>query len=323
MRLVTLTLHPAIDRIFSVEKLVPGATFDGSLLRCVPAGKGVNTARSLSSVVEPRAVLAAAWVGRAEETWFREWLRQHAKISVATCPRECATRSAYTILEPSGRETHIKEAMAAPPHAEERALLAFWKKTVKKDDVVALCGSAPRGTKRQTLEALFAAAREHKARCVIADTNGVALEVAASAGLNGIKGNALEIGQWLKLDTKLDLSRKPHRLALQKAFARVNAPQAITITLGKAGAILATHTEILRAVTPTLPTSAVRSTTGCGDAATAGWLWALSDGCSADETLRRIVACGTAKTASEDPGVLDAAFARKLLRKVEVRELKP
>ena len=61
-----------------------------------------------------------------------------------------------------------------------------------------------------------------------------------------------------------------------------------------------------------------RAATGCGDAATAGWIWALQDRCSPDETLRRAIACGTAKLASADPGSLSRALVQKYVIKISV-----
>ena len=50
------------------------------------------------------------------------------------------------------------------------------------------------------------------------------------------------------------------------------------------------------------PPVAARSPVGAGDATLAGLLWALSDGCDATETARR-VACGTAVAMQEGTGV--------------------
>lgn len=322
MRAVTLTLHPAVDRILEVASLVPGGTFDARPILAVPAGKGVNTARSLSSVWPARdTIVAATWIGEDQSAWFQAWLREHHRIETAIYTRTCFTRNAYTVLEKTGRETHMKEAMLAPAAAEERALLASWAKTIRRGDIVALCGSAPAGTSPKTLRALFALARRAGASTIVADTNGPALDAASTAGLDGIKGNAAEAGAWLGLRGALDLDSASHRVKLRAALQRRGAPKSMLITLGAEGAALATPENIVRAKPPRLPKSAQRAATGCGDAATAGWLWALRDKCSPDETLRRAIACGTAKLASVDPGELDRGLVQRLLKKVSVSVL--
>ncbi|MFH0939017.1 MAG: PfkB family carbohydrate kinase [Planctomycetota bacterium] len=322
MRVVTLTLHPAIDRVVRVNDLCPGDTFDSQLVLAASAGKGVNTARTLSAVWRsPEKIIAAVWLGRAEAEWYRHRLRELSGIHAAICPRECGTRHTLTILEACGRETHIKEAMAAARPGEERALLAFWKKTLRAGDIVALCGSAPSNTSAQTLRRLFDIARHKKARAIIADTNGLALDVAGAAGLDGIKGNAAEIGVWLGLRRAFDPSKLNHRRALQVALARKSAPRAIMITRGAAGALFAIAPLILFSASPprlNQRKKTLQSATGCGDVATAGWLWGMLDGASHEEILRRAVACGTAKLTSPDPGFLDTRYLQTLLRGIGI-----
>jgi fructose-1-phosphate kinase PfkB-like protein len=329
MRVLTLALHPTIDRVVRVAELKPGATFDAALLMTVPAGKGANTARSLSCVwPKPRQIVSVGWIGRGEKDWYAERLAELNGIQAVLCARQCFTRCAYTLLEASGRETHIKERMPAPTRAEEQAFLAFWKETLRRHaDVIAVCGSAPAGTSMRMLRQVFAMA-EAGAIKVIADSSGPALEVAGAAGLAGLKGNALEIGAWLGLGKPFDVAGKEGRCALQQAFARRGAPRTILITLGAQGAVLATPDLLLSARPPVLRPNGGRdargtmqSATGCGDAATAGWLWAILDVGHPGDMLRRAVACGTAKLASPDPGCLDALYVKRLMAKMEIEVL--
>ena len=322
MRIVTLTLHPAIDRVLNIHELKPGETFDGQLALSVPAGKGVNTARSLSCL-SPKLrgkIVAAAWLGAGEARWFSEQLAHSSKIRAAICSRPCFTRYAYTILEASGRETHIKEFMPAVTPAEEKSLLSFWRKTVQRGDLVALCGSAPKGISEKTISSIFETSRR-VASMIVADTNGIALNAAGRMNLDGMKGNAAEIGEWLELDEALHIEMKSHRAALWKAFRREGSPNTILVTLGATGAVIATSSELYFAGAPRLPTNLGKSATGCGDAATAGWIWALNEQRPHAEQLARAVACGSAKFASADPGALDEKFVRKLMRDIRVESV--
>lgn len=322
MRIVTLTLHPAIDRVLCVESLEPGATFDAQLAITVPAGKGVNTARSLSCLPGGgnRKIVAAVWLGAGEARWFSEQLADGAHIRAAVCARECLTRFAYTILEPGGRETHIKEFMPPVTAREEKKLLSFWKQTIQRGDLFAFCGSAPQQTSASTLASLFKIARRC-AKTIIADTNGPALRIAGEMSLDGIKGNASEIGQWLGLAGPLRIEEKAHRETLRDALARPGAPRTILMTMGATGAVLATQDELYFAGAPGLPDRLGKSATGCGDAATAGWIWALQAGASPDEQLCRAVACGSAKFASADPGELAPKFVKELMRAVRIESV--
>jgi len=251
VRFVTLTLHPAIDRILRVATLVPGDTFDAQVELTVPSGKGVNTARSLRPVVGARsAIHAVAWTGAGESAWFSRELSRLSNVRAVLCPRDCSTRLANTLLENSARETHIKESMATPSSSEARALLRCWSAALRPGDIVAVCGSAPRGTNATTLRRVFAIARERKAAAVIADTNGAALEIAGAAGIDGIKGNAAEIGAWLGLSSPLAPENPKHRRAIQAAFERRGAPNSIVVTMGPRGAMYLTRDTLLFALPP-------------------------------------------------------------------------
>ncbi|MCZ7644530.1 MAG: PfkB family carbohydrate kinase [Planctomycetota bacterium] len=315
MRFLTLTLHPAVDRIVDIERLRPGALLDGRLRAIVPAGKGVNTARSLRGLAGPRArIEAAAWLGRGEVAFAALALRAE-KIALRACPREALTRVCTTYLERDGRETHIKERMVPPTRAEAAALVRFAARLPLVGACMAVCGSAPPGTDAKTLRAVLQALRA-RAGWLMADTNGAFLEAAARAGLDGLKGNAKEIGAWLKLRSAFDPARAADVKRLRAAMRQRGGPRCVLVTLGAAGAALASRDRLWTAKPPALGGRKPASATGCGDAATAGWLWAVAHGEDPAGALAWAVACGTAKLASADPGGLDGRLARRLREKV-------
>ena len=244
-RVVTLTLHPAIDRVVRINVMQPGGTFDGTPLMTLPAGKGVNTARVIAALTgAPERVVAVAWAGETEAPFFVSKLLELSGIACAICPRPTATRFAQTYLEADGRETHIKETMAAPSTMERHELLAFWRKTVCPGDVVAVCGSAPKGTTLAFLKSVFEIAHERGACAVVADTNGAALEAAAVSRLAVLKGNALEIGALLQISAPFNVNDITHRRSLLDFFSRKGAPEKVLITLGGSGALLATRDRV-------------------------------------------------------------------------------
>ncbi|HYF49668.1 MAG TPA: PfkB family carbohydrate kinase [Planctomycetota bacterium] len=319
MRALTLTLHPAIDRVISVEQLVPGGTFDGSLSLLVPAGKGVNTARSLRCVQPSAKISAVVWLGEAEKSWFTHELKRISGVRAVVCARDCATRIAQTFLERDARETHIKEAMPSPSSAEQRALIACCRKAIGAGDILALCGSAPKGTPAATLKQIFKTATG--AAIAVADTNGEALKIAAQAKLHGVKGNAREIGELAGANRALDPHAPEDQAILSQLLSKRGAPKRILMTMGASGGALITREHLLFAAAPQLPAGKFRSATGCGDAATAGWMWGLAEQAPDDVCLARAIACGSAKAASADPGMIDPDLMRKLLKRIQVETL--
>jgi fructose-1-phosphate kinase PfkB-like protein len=304
--------------------MIDGETFNASLLLKVPAGKGVNTARSLRCLCPKMKLEAAVWLGQNEATEFAYDLKNISRIKLQTCLRLCPTRLAQTLLENSGRETHIKETMPAPSAQEERKLLTFWKKISAQKELIAICGSAPEKTTAAILKNIFKIAA--KAPYAIADTNGPALTMAAQSGLYGLKGNAQEIGTLLGLNRTL---KKEDIFEWEKlwntcGFKSELAPKKIMITFGTIGAALISGngTLIYFAHAPRLSAGEFRSATGCGDASTAGWMWGILEQRDDAECLRRAVACGSAKAASIDPGALDVTLMRRLLKKIRVEKFK-
>jgi 1-phosphofructokinase family hexose kinase len=305
---ITLTLHPALDRLLDAERIEVGGLFDVRVRAVVPAGKGINTARVLRRLTRGR-VAAAAWVGADDAAFYRRALLREG-IAAELCLRPCATRWGVTILEAGGRETHFKETMPAPSKKETASLLRFLAGL--HGDTLALCGSAPPGTPKSLLRHILRTLRERFKHLVV-DSSGPLLDEAGRVGCNGLKGNGAEIGEWLGLRGKWNPALRAHRtLLLKRLEGRPGqAPRAILITLGSRGAALATRESLCLARCPRVAASKIVSPTGCGDAATAGWLWALADHAGPEEAVRRAIACGTAKLLNADPGVVDPAEVRR------------
>jgi len=311
MRFATLTLHPALDRLVETARLTPGSVLDVRLRSIVPAGKGTNTARVLR-ILTRRPVRTAAWIGAGEAPFFRAGLRR-AGLAVALCPRPCLTRQCLTLFEKeTGRETHLKECMPPPSPVEERALVRFLRRLDLRGAGLAVCGSAPPGTRRGTLDRILSILRA-QARILIMDSSGPLLDAAGRARVDGLKGNAAEIGAWLRLGSAWRPESASDRRALRAALARPGAPAAVLITRGARGAALATPDGLWLARPPRIPARFVASAIGCGDAATAGWLTALAEGLVPPAALARATACGTAKLLSSDPGTLDPRHVRRFV----------
>lgn len=318
MRTVVISLHPALDRIVRVDALRPGDTFDGRVELLIPSGKGVNTARGIASLGGSRSqVVPIVWLGKAERGWYTGELLRLSGLRAVIVPRRCATRQALTVLERNGRETHIKEAMAAVTPKEEREFLKIYTKSVRPGDTVVLAGSPPPGVSDRFVRDLFLRARERGAKKIVADTHGRLLEIAARAGLDGIKGNAAEIGAWLKLPGAFEPESPSHRKRLNAAFSGKGAPKAVMITRGTKGACFANANGLWVARAPKLSAAQFKSATGCGDAATAGWISALENYLEPAGVLRFAIACGSAKACSADPGDLNTKLAYRLFAKIK------
>ena len=325
MNFTTITLQASVDRFAEVERLRLGEVCDSRLRGLAPAGKGVNAARALRALTRGN-VRAVAWVGPESRDFFIRRLTAE-RLQPVLAFRRNPTRECLTLYErASGREVHLREQTPPVGRAEAAAFLKLLRGLNLHDDLVAVCGSAPPGLPRAMLKRILSTLRR-RSKLLITDTNGLFLAVASRCGIGGIKGNAREIGAWLKLDAPWSVARAAHRRALLARLASASPrrppsaggpPCAALVTLGAHGAILASGGQLWLARPPPLARRAIRSAVGCGDAATAGWLWALAQDASPAEAVRRAVACGTAKLLQADPGRLDARDVRRLLERTGV-----
>lgn len=315
MPITTLTLHPALDRLLDAKRVELGGLFDVQLRGVIPAGKGINTARILRRLVKG-PVSAVAWVGADDASLFSKTLRRE-RVTPKLCARPCATRWGVTLLEAGGRETHFKETMPSPSRQEEQSFTRFLAGL--RGGMMAVCGSAPPGTRVSLLRSVMRRLRE-QFKLLVVDSSGPLLDIAGRTRCDGLKGNAAEIGVWLGLCGPWDPGKRSHRQQLMDRLGAHNAtrPQAVMVTLGSRGAALATRQGFWVARAPLVPRSKIVSPTGCGDAATAGWLWALSERALPEEALRRAVACGTAKLFNGDPGVLTVRTVQRLMKNVGI-----
>lgn len=305
VRFLTLTLHPAVDRVFAATRVTPGAIHEAALLREVPAGKGVNTARSLRGILSKKSarIDAAVWCGAGERAFFVRALKAE-RIAARVLARPVKTRLCVTVLEDGGRETHFKGAMPKPSGVECHALLKGLEKTLRGfRGVVALCGSAPPGTPPRVLNEVLRRLHAAKATLLV-DANGPLLEAAGRAGVDGLKGNAREIAAWLGLRGSFSPRNAKHRkrLLARLGTAGGRGPRSVLVTLGSRGAFLATPDGCWLACAPKVARTFVRSSVGCGDAATAGWMLAVAEARAPAQALCRAVAAGSAKVYSADPG---------------------
>ena len=180
---------------------------------------------------------------------------------------------------------------------------------------VAICGSAPPGTSKKTLRALFEIAQRQNPAQIVVDSNGPLLGIAAQAGVDVLKCNQSELMELLGRKKPLDLHSKDGQQEVRKFLKRKGAPRRLLITAGARGAYLASGKATSYAPAPMVPklNLAPVSATGCGDAATAGVLWSLLNNADAATILEHAVACGSAKRYAADPGALKPELVKKFL----------
>jgi 6-phosphofructokinase 2 len=135
----------------------------------------------------------------------------------------------------------------------------------------------------------MAAIAKGKNSKLIIDTSGEALKKAVDIGVFLIKPNLGE------LSSLVGQEEVTHEMVekIARDIIKRNCCQAVIVSMGAAGAMLVTESEVFHVVPPVVRRL---STVGAGDSMTAGIVLSLSSGKDLKEALRYGVAAGTAAT---------------------------
>jgi 1-phosphofructokinase len=305
--IITVTLNPTLDKTLSVPKLQPGTVHRARILREDLGGKGINVSRALQVLGFPSNM--TGFIGGRTGQIMTSGLRTDG-FDAYFLAVEGETRRNITLLdEASGQYTKINEPGPSVATHHLAALGDQIDQMARPGDLWAFCGSLPPGAPSDIYARLIQQVQKRGGRALL-DSSGLAFREGVAAHPFAIKPNSEEASELLGNSL---LSDEEHCTAAHRLQA--DGVPVVALTRGAQGLVLAMEGQILMASPPAVP---ARSPVGAGDAALAGLLWAISDGCNAVETARRVVACGTATAMQEGTGVGDRALVKELLGQVRV-----
>lgn len=308
--ILTVSLNAAIDVVYTLPRLTPGAIHIAMTVDRVAGGKANNVARVLARLGRP--VLATGFAGGAAGRFLLENLTAQG---IATDYERMAgeNRSCLTILgTEAGSVTELRERGPTLTEQDGDRFVQRFTRLLGDVGLVVISGSLPPGLPPAFYHTLVSLAKERELP-VILDASGKALQVAIEAGPTLVKPNRDELAEWA--------GRPLPALADVIEAARVLAaagPAMVAVSLGADGIILITATEALVATPPLIQ---ARNTVGSGDSAVAGLAAALSTGASPADALRLAVACGTANALTDGVAEVDPATVEQIRTQVQLRSL--
>lgn len=292
--IITVTLHPTIDRV-----LGPGLPEGGKMFA---AGKGVNVARALSRLGAGCACFALC--PTEDQSFFESECAAMGPgrvefVSVATRGR--VRRHVTRLMSPgSVGGTHAPESDSPALIASDTDLDVLEKSLMPRASssaLVAFCGSLPPGVGGARFGSLLDEVIATGA-AVLVDARDAAREEAMRRAVWVLKSNAEEA----------------------RARPLVGGAKAgrVVVTRGAEGLTLTSDGGGLIHARASLPASVpVIDTTGCGDAATAGMLWSWAHDPGNYELMARWgAAAGTASAVTIGPGELDAGLTQRLIHQI-------
>lgn len=277
--IITVTMNPSFDLTMEVPSIAVGTLTRATGERLDAAGKGVNVSRALAA--HGVATRALAPIGPpATARRYRELLDAPAVLEVI--PIEGRIRTNVAIVTPDGALTKVNGPGPLYGGAALDRVLLEVVAAVEGSDWVVLSGSLPPGVPPEAYAGLIHSAQALGCRVAL-DAAGEALRHGVRATPDLVKPNRAELSELRGVPIRtLDDAEAAARTLLDGGVGAVLA------SLGADGALLVRPGSCLHAAVPSL---AVESPVGAGDALLAGFLAQEGDDAAA---LCRAVAWGTA-----------------------------
>ena len=280
---LTVTVNPALDVSTSTEQV-----FSGHKLRCAasrldPGGGGVNVARVVQRLGGQTLALYTAG-GPTGDAYRR--LLEAERIPALAVPIHGSTRQNFTVDETrTGKQ--FRFVLEGPELSEDewRACLARVAESIPRGGYVVASGSLPPGVPDDFYARVARLSRQRGARCVV-DASGPPLAAALAERVFLVKPSLRE----LKAHFGGSLPGGSEVEAVSALVADRSA-EYVALTLGEAGAVLASKTGIIRVQAPPVQ---VVSTVGAGDSFLGAFVLRLAQRCPPEVAFRAAVAAGSA-----------------------------
>ena len=296
--ILCVAANPSIDRLFTVERLVPGSIHRPAEFVQVPGGKGLNVARAATALGGD--VQAAALLGGHAGRWIAQELDAEA-IPLHAAWAAAETRSSLSVAGALEGLTEFYEHGLPVTAGEWAAFVELVAELAAGSAWMTLSGSLPVGAPADGYLRLAGVTR------VAFDTR--------EAGLDGrpdiVKLNASEAAH----ATAADTSHPAGAIAAAAALHERTGGAAI-VTRGEDGAVMVTpEEERLEGCIESRGPYPV----GSGDAFLAGLVVALDAGAGWPEALRAALGAGAANAEQPGAGRLDRSRAAELAEQADVQ----
>jgi len=301
VKIVTLTLNPALDKSTETEHIKPEVK-----LRCGPmqvdaGGGGINVSKGMhklggeSIAVFPAGGVAGRQLGD---------LLDAAGIATRVLKIKGETRENFSVSE---RDSGLQYRFTLPGAelTEKDADRCLELVETLQPDMLVASGSLPPGLPDTYYRKVAGFARFIGAKLIL-DTSGEPLRHAANEGLFLLKPNLRELSALAGVD-KLEINEVDDA-AMQ--IIHQGMCHVVVVSLGPQGALFATRDGFEHVPAPTVR---MQSTVGAGDSMVAGMVWALANGKSYREMVQTGVACGTAATLNRGTELFQTADVHRLL----------
>jgi len=275
VKVVTVTLNPAIDQTVRMDNLQVNSVNRGQAMQFDAGGKGVNVASYLADYGYETAV--TGFLGE-ENTAVFEKLFSQKKIQDHFIRIPGRTRTNVKIVDEANQQTtDINMPGETPTAAALQTLSDKIEELAQSCDWFALAGNLPPHVPTSIYATLIAQIQQH-GKNVVLDSSREALREGILAQPTIIKPNIHELAE---ITGKEMVEETAVIHAAQQLLS--DNTKMIVVSMGKQGALFVTKQQTIK-VTP--PNVKIKTTVGAGDAMVAGLVAAHIQGLSLAETAR-------------------------------------
>jgi 1-phosphofructokinase len=275
MKVVTVTLNPAIDQTVVVNHLTLGVVNRGQSMTLTAGGKGVNVASLLADY--GLTVAVTGWLGQDNAELFEQLCAaKHIADHFIRVPGR--TRTSVKLADVADQKTTDVNLPGLAPTPE--ALQLLWEtvaRLAETYDWFVFGGNLPPYTSSDLYAELITYLK-NRGKAVALDTSHEALRRGLQAGPTLAKPNLDELAA--------ALGRPLHSVKEVVQAVRQWMPQQLpllVVSLGERGAVFMDECEAWLATPPAVK---IHSTVGAGDAMLAGTLVAWQQGLQLGECAR-------------------------------------
>jgi 6-phosphofructokinase 2 len=302
--ILTITLNPAVDKNYTLNRLLPEHKLRVPNPQIDAGGGGINVSKGINRLGGKSTILTLTG-GRNGEL-LKELIKKE-DIEMLTIDLKEETRESIVISEQSTNQQY-RIVVEGPTISTQTTELILETIAAMKPfpSIIVASGSLPKGI-QDDFYGRIGKIIEPKGSKYIVDTSGHALLQAVEQGVYLVKPNLLELSrlsgnEQLELD---DVDEAAMEL-IKKGKCAI-----VVVSLGAAGAMLVTKNECEHIMAPNVKR---KSTVGAGDSMVAGMVWGMQQGYTNKEMIRIGIACGSAATLNEGTQLFTKEAADRLYK---------
>lgn len=310
LRIATVTLNPAFDLVGRLARIEIGEVNSVETLGIYPAGKGINVAKVLSDLGV--ALTVTGFLGEDNQGDFVQAFQQNG-LNDEFYRIKGKTRINVKITETEADVTDLNFLGFEVCTNDWRKFTALSQRWHEQFDLVAVCGSLPRGVSPEQF-ADWLKSLQSQGLKVVLDSSNAALTYGLQAKPWLVKPNRRELEVWVnrplnQLDEIIAAAQQLHESGIEN----------VVISMGEKGSIWLNSEGVLQAQPPRCEN--VVSTVGAGDSMVAGLIFGLSQGWSKAETLKLASATSALAVSQSNVGISDRNELEQILQQVQIVDI--